>query len=165
MTKQQQNNKAWAKRCAYQHHESSEANPKGPKSTRWPSFWKSLPFSKMAGIIFPPSVWNYPAHKHLTMPYFKDFLPSEMALTLSVKRDSLNKSTSYYHFISTFFYNKARTSHSLGTNRCFINFFSWLLGGGSNRIAYTAGNFWNVNFLPTNPPKLFFFYCNLKCWL
>ena len=37
---------------AHQHHDSSEANQKWPKSGRWPNSWKSLPL--------PQNSWNNP---------------------------------------------------------------------------------------------------------
>ena len=67
------------------------------------------------------------------MLYFEVLSPSEMALTLPVECFSLNKSISYYHFISKFFSDEARTLNSLGA-----------LGGLEQAMAHSSIIAWRI---------------------
>ena len=60
------------------------------------------------------------------MPYFKALSPSEWP-TLCLWSMFLSKSTSYYHFISKFFYDKVGTSNSLGTTQRVLTTHAGLL--------------------------------------
>ena len=104
-----------AKWHAHKHHDCSR--PKGPKSGRWPNFWKPHPSPEIVRIILPLiSLWNYPAHKnsppHISGPLtFWDgphsfcgvclsqgcsLLPFEIDHTLSISQ----KNPLIYHFAS-----------------------------------------------------------------